>query len=199
MGTQDNKEYLMQRPKQTLALVGIAVVLLGCHAVYWPSFEGDPAPAGVTVTPTPTATEATCAWMWATEDLPDVAALFAAALDAADIAYSSVGASAFGENCFSPNSGEKNYFAAMQTDFSATLPVENAADREAVGNLAADVLAIIVSDFPVESTPGPNAGMITLSFDDNRTTFQVIVQQNQAETLVAQGQRGAALLDELGL
>lgn len=183
----------MQRPKQTLVLIGVAVGLLGCHAFYWPPFDGDPA-----VTPTPTAYDTVCAWMWATQDLPDLSAQFTAALDAAEIPYSSAGASAFGENCVDSQGGV-SYFTAMQTEFHANLTVENAADREAVGNMTADILAIIVNQFPVESTPGPNPGMITLSFDDASTAFVVNVPQNQAETVVAQGLRGAALLDELGL
>ncbi len=139
-----------------------------------------------------------CRWNWASEDQPDLTARLAALLDAAGIDHTSVRVYAYGENCFDAQ-GNVAYFAAMETDFAITLPVADVGDREAVGTLAAAVLAIIPREFPVETTPGPQPGRVELRFEaGSEAVFTLIVREEVFEPLIQQGVSGAALLDALG-
>jgi hypothetical protein len=120
-----------------------------------------------------------------------------AALDSAEIAYTSARAYAFGENCLNAQ-GEVQYFATMETDFELVLPVPALADRESVGNRTADVLAVLAHDFAPDATPGPQPGRIALIVSDGSHEAHLSVPQGQAADVVARGLHGSALLDEPG-
>ncbi|HVO71199.1 MAG TPA: hypothetical protein VMT24_14210, partial [Aggregatilineaceae bacterium] len=138
-----------------------------------------------------------CGWQWATQDLPDVTQRLSAALDGSQVAYTRVYAYAFGENCLN-GQGEVQYFATKETDFDLALPVSSWSDRESVGDLMADVLAILVRDIAPGSTPGPQPGQITLLVSDGSREARLTVQHGQAADIVARSLRGSALLAELG-
>ena len=186
-------------------LVAGTVIIGGLSGCYGLSLLGMSSGQGTRVTPAITASSTlsavpayeTCGWQWATQDLPDVTRQVSAVLERAGIVATSVHAYAFGENCFNAQ-GDIQYFATRETDFDLTLPVASLADRETVGNLAADVLAILVRDFAPGATPGPMPGRITLMFSDGSGEARLVVQQDQAADCVARGLRGSALLDELG-
>jgi hypothetical protein len=187
-----------------LLAAGIAIIggLSGCYGIGLlgtPSGQVAPVTAVVTASPATAVTPAygECVWQWATQDLADVTQRLSAALDGAGIAYTSVRAYAFGENCLNAQ-GEVQYFATKETDFDLALPVSSLADRESVGNLAADVLAILVRDFGLDATPGPQPGRISLIVSDGSREPRLTVWQGQAADVVARGLRGSALLDELG-
>jgi hypothetical protein len=191
-----------QRVSLLIAGTGIIGGLSGCYGI---SLLGISSGQSTQVTPaimasaTPSAVPAyeTCGWQWATQDQPDVTRQLSASLERAGIVATSVHAYAFGENCFNAH-GEIQYFATRETDFDLTLPVATLADRESVGNLAADVLAVLVRDFAPGATPGPMPGRITLMFSDGSGEARLVVQQDEAADSVARGLRGSALLDELG-
>jgi hypothetical protein len=151
----------------------------------------------ITAVPTPaTPTYEGCAWSWANEDQPDLTARLGAALEAQQIAYTQLRVYAFGENC-GDASGSVAYFAAMETDFELTLTAASVSDREALGNTAAAVLAIIVTDFPADSTPGPMDGRIQITFSDGTQSWSALVRQNWAAALLDQGLNGATLITAL--
>jgi hypothetical protein len=187
----------------SLLATGIAITggLSGCYRISrlgTPSGQGAPVTAVVTASPAPvTPAYQECGWQWATQDLPDVTRRLSAGLDGAGIAYTRVDAYAFGENCLNAQ-GEVQYFATKETDFDLTLTVSRLADRESVGNLMADALAILVRDFAPDATPGPQPGQITLIVSDGSREARRTIQQGQVADVVARGLRGGALLDELG-
>jgi hypothetical protein len=156
-----------------LLVAGLAIIggLSGC---YW---LGLLIPSGQAVQATPG--YQACVWQWAAQDLSDVTQRLPAALDRAGIAYASVRAYTFGENCLNTQ-GEVQYFATMETDFDLALLVSNLADRESVGNRAADVLAILAHDFAPGATPGPQPGRITLIVSDGSDEARLTVLQGRA-------------------
>lgn len=177
-------------------LVAAVLVLTGC---YWLPFGAvddpfGPGPTEVVITAVP---YEGCSWQWATESLPDLTIQLAGALEDEGIAFEWVTVSAYGENCLD-SQGNVERFAAMETDFYIQLPVDDLDDREAVGELAADVFTVIVTTFPTDVTPGPQPGTIELEFTAGDEARVVRTQQNTAVEMVRQDVRGAALLDTLG-
>ena len=139
-----------------------------------------------------------CAWQWAYQDQPDLQAALEAALTNAGIAYDSVSVYAYGENCLD-GQGNIQYYAAMETDFDLTLLVEDLGDRAALADRLAEVLALLVKEFPVGETPGPQPGYFSLTFLAGTDTLAVYVQQDTAVELVRQGVTGEALLEAVGV
>ncbi len=174
-------------------VMGLAASLTGCA---WTGWLGGTASDGPTLTPVPSPAYSECAWQWATQDLPEITAQLAAAADRAGIAVSEARAYAFGENCLNPQ-GQVAYFATMETDFDLTLPVDDLSDREAVGDRAADVLALLLDQFPLDSTPGPQPGRIRLTFASASDQWVLTLRWEQAADAVAHDWRGSALLQAL--
>jgi hypothetical protein len=134
-------------------------------------------------TPTPTPAQPVtggpgCAFMWATQDLPALAAEVEAALSAADVPFDTVLVTAFGENCVDA-SGEVVNFYVMQTEFEITLPVESTADDVAMGERALQVLDVLTA-FPSEETPGPGPGFVRLIMDDGSGTLWLTADYDAA-------------------
>jgi hypothetical protein len=99
-----------------------------------------------------------CYYTWASRDLPEVSRQVQAAVREIH-PQAEAGATAFGEDCVSPNG--KAEFAAMQTDFSITLQVPDLKDEGRLGALLRKVLKMLVERFPAGSTPGPQPGRVT--------------------------------------
>jgi hypothetical protein len=133
---------------------------------------------------------------WATEFLPELTAEIQAALDAAGLENVTVSASAYGENCHANDTHEVVYFAAMKTDFYVTAVVDNLDDEMALGDITAQILAVI-NRFTPDVTPGPMSGQISLTFiqDEQQQFLSVSVQQ--ATEVIEQGLSGAALWNSL--
>jgi len=159
---------------------------------------GTPIPTPLaTVTPRPTATAVQeCNWMWAYQELSDVTIQVSSALDAAGIAYSNVSAQTLGENCLTLD-GQPQYFAPMETDYEITIPVRSLSDRETLGNQAAAVLFLLNTNFPPDSTPGPIAGKVKLTFTARGATLRLVIEQELAEEVLESNLRGSALLAAL--
>jgi len=186
--------------RMLILLAALGLASMGCFLTTLYGGEGDVEVdvVEVTLTPTPSPTPTAvatipyeaCIWNWATQPLDDVSTVLRTALDAENIPYQEAGASAFGENCLD-QSGNIQYFATMETDFDVTLTSEN--DPDTLGNLAKDVLTVIVTEFPVDSTPGPMPGRIGLVIetpDQTYHTYTIYIQQNEVEALM--GLSGAA-------
>jgi hypothetical protein len=137
-----------------------------------------------------------CSWQWAYQDQPDLQAALETALTDAGIAYDSVSVYAYGENCVDAQ-GEVQQYAAMETDFDLALLIEDLDDRAALADRLAEVLTLLVNEFPVSATPGPQPGYFSLMFLAGTDTLTVYVQQNTAVELVRQSVTGEALLEAL--
>ncbi|GAB4501646.1 MAG: hypothetical protein Fur0035_11890 [Anaerolineales bacterium] len=120
------------------------------------SAESSPAPAGESAS-------AGCAYVWASQPLAETSAALHASLLASGLEVESAAASAYGENCVDA-SGAVVSFAAMQTDYSVGLRVDNLQDKARLGEKLYLVLLNLQARFPVGSTPGPNPGQLTLIF-----------------------------------
>jgi hypothetical protein len=161
------------------------------------STQSEPATTLATRTPpsltdAPTTPVPDCYFNWATQALPELTAEIQSALDAAGLENVTVSAAAYGENCYTYDTNEVAYFAAMQTDFTVTAQVASLDDEAALGDLAAEILTVLNS-FPPDEDPGPNPGRITLIFTQDTNQVFVTVPVGQAAQLVEQGLSGAAL------
>src|SRR3990172_3945660 len=103
-----------------------------------------------------------CGWVWDTQALPDLSADVQSALEAAGLMGVSAYAEAYGEDCLNA-SGEVDHFAVMETDFHITLQVAAIYDTELLGASLEQIL-VVLDSFPPESTPGPQAGYIGITF-----------------------------------
>ena len=140
----------------------------------------------------PTAIYQQCSWRWATQPLPELSAQIPAYIDAAGLTNVTVSAAAFGEDCITYETNISGYFATMETDFSVTAQVDNLEDEEALGNLAAQILAVL-DQIPSEDIPGPQPGYITLAFVAGDAQRNLRFSVTQADAALEQGLTGEAL------
>jgi hypothetical protein len=105
-------------------------------------------------------------------------------------------AGAFGEDCIPNEAGVSGYFAVMETDFRVTAQVDNLEDEEALGNLTAQILAVL-DQIPPEDIPGPQSDYITLTFVVGEAQRDLRFTVTQADAALEQGLTGAALFQTL--
>jgi hypothetical protein len=154
-----------------------------------------PPVAPSTGTPTATTDVTQCAYMWATQSLPDLSGQVQAAMQANVQPEAEARAEAYGEDCVAPD-GTRTGFGAMETDYRITLKVTDLNDTAALGSLAEAVLKTLAG-FPVGSTPGPNPGYVGIRYvaGDHELNLWFLRQEGQA--LLEQGLKGATLFDAL--
>ncbi len=151
-------------------------------------------PPSPTMTRTPGfATTVPCAWSWHRESLPDITQAVQNALDEAEI-NAEVDVYAFGEICSAP--GTQGRFAVMETDFDFTIVVEDINDTATMGDIAADILQIIVN-YPPDETPGPNPGRIIFMYSNDDERINVMVRYNHAMDRLEAGLTGTDLFNAL--
>lgn len=193
-------------------LIGLAAVLSGCRFPVELFFAPDsPPPSQINPAPlpsvpggsqppenvaTPTPSPFPCAYAWAEQSLPDLTAEVQKALDAAGLNRVEALAVAYGENCVDTLNNQVVSFSVMETDFYFTAVVEDVSNREALGNLAYQLL-LVVERFPPGNAPGPNPGLFTVLFQDEKQNVQVRVKLVDAQAAKTRGLRGSALLDAL--
>lgn len=136
-----------------------------------------------------------CAWNWATQSLPDLSAEVQSALEAAGLTGVAASAEAYGENCIT-GTGVVDHFAVMETDFRITVQVASLDDRQVLGTLLEKIL-VVLDGFPTESTPGPNAGYIGVTFQAGGEELWLWFPAADGESARALGLDSAVLLDEL--
>ena len=145
--------------------------------------------------PVPPADDTTqCAWVWATHEQPEATRAAQAALDAAGLAPARVTVLGFGEDCLNTQGGAVR-FAVRNTFLDVTVPVTDLADRDALGNRAAQVLDALRPLHIAQMGQGSDPSMITFAAG---SATQVIRFPSTWVTSGSQGLRGAALLDALG-
>jgi hypothetical protein len=161
-----------------------------------PDLTGVPvtAPAPETDTPPQDDSSTECGFVWARESLPELSQEFDAALKEA-LPQASGYAEAYGENCIT-NQGEVVRFLAMETDFYATLTVENLEDKQALGKFAEQVLSVLAG-FPVGSTPGPQPGYVGITFQSPGDELRLWFTRRDAEAALENGLRGEELFNAL--
>jgi hypothetical protein len=107
-----------------------------------------------------TATSEGCAYMWGSEDMPDLSRKFNAELqkistDAGGLAY------AYGENCVYGDGHQT--FGAMETDFRVGVQVKSIKDEAALGNWISKIMQI-VDQLPPSDLQGPQPGRVDFDF-----------------------------------
>lgn len=193
-------------------LIGLAVALTGCRFPVELFFAPDsPPPSQINAAPlpslqgggqlqenvaTPTPTPLPCAYAWTEQSLPDLTAEVQQALDAAGLNRVEALAVAYGENCVDTLNNQVVSFSVMETDFYFTAVVEDIGNREALGNLAYQLLSIL-EQFPPGKAPGPNPGLFTILFQDEKQNVQVRLKLVDAQAAKTRGLRGSALIDAL--
>ena len=154
----------------------------------------DKTSALVTDTPSEDYSYAECGFAWAREPSPDLSQDFKEALkDVQPQADGSV--EAYGENCIN-NQGEVVRFLAMETDFHVTLKVSDLEDKQSLGELIEQVLAV-VAKFPTEDTPGPQPGYVGITFEAPADELHLWFAQTDGETTIENGLRGEELFNTL--
>lgn len=175
-----------------LLILLLTILLAACNLLRTTPDLGS---APVTETPSAEAGYTECAWNWAAQPLPDLSAEVHSALEAAGLTGVTASAEAYGENCIT-GTGVVDRFAAMETDFRLTVQVASLNDRAALGTLLEKIL-VTLDGFPSESTPGPNAGYIGVTFQAGDEELRLWFPVADGESARALGLRGAALLDKL--
>jgi hypothetical protein len=179
-----------------LAILALAAAACTASGDVAPSVGATQVPAAP-ITPTefvPTALPITptyegCAYVWGSQDLPELsrklnASLQALSTDVSGLAY------AYGENCVYGDG--HSTFSAMETDFRVGVKVTSIKDEGTMGDWIRKVMQVIV-DLPPDQLAGPNPGRVDFDFkqpDPAELFVTVPIQRYRAE---ADNLRGARL------
>ncbi len=151
--------------------------------------------------PTPTATQSppiiptiaieanptigACSFNWARKSLPELSEQVRLKLEQAGLPVISISAEAYGEDCLYSD-GRLAYFAAMETDYRITLKVGDLNDTAALGALLTQTL-MVIDQFPVKETPGPQPGYIGLTFQAGEQIENLWFNRSKSDDLRSQG------------
>ncbi len=150
----------------------------------------------VTVTPDSTSFSITsCVWNWASQDLPDITAVFTEALAANGLTDVVARASAYGENCFDPSTNQVVSFATMETDWYITINLQSLEDKMEIGNKIRIVIEVIRS--LKDTAPGPNPGYVGISLVAGESTENLWFTVSEGIELIDQDLSGQGLYDAL--
>lgn len=137
-----------------------------------------------------------CAYMWASQPLPQLSQEIENLLSQAGLKEIQVNAEAYGENCITEN-GEIVRFIALQTDIRLIVPVQNLSDPMEMGNIARQLLGVIL-EIPLSDLPGMQPGYIGIQFYNNEEdVLNLWFKRELSEQLVKAGIKGEELLQEL--
>ena len=152
--------------------------------------------AGVqqTVEPTQDYESTDCGFMWASNPLPELSGDFDKALKQVQPQASGY-AEAYGENCID-NEGNVVRFLTMETDFHITLKVNDLEDKQVLGKLIEQVLAVVATYSP-EETPGPQSGYVGITFEAPTDKIRLWFTQKDGEAAIESGLRGEELFNAL--
>jgi hypothetical protein len=147
-----------------------------------------------TVEPTQNYESTACGFMWASNPLPELSDDFNKALRKVQPQASGY-AEAYGENCID-NEGKIVRFLTKETDFHVTLNVNNLEDKQTLGELIEQVVAV-VAKYPPEDTPGPQPGYVGITFEAPTDELHLWFTQMDAETALKSGLKGETLFNAL--
>ena len=132
-----------------------------------PFVETLPITPGLSTTTTTdiTPTSGSCAYIWASQELPDLSQKLYRALQAVDPSLTGT-AYAYGENCvYADGHGT---FSAMETDFRVKVSVSDLKDQKNLGDWIARVLDVITK-LPSDEILGPQPGHVEFAFSRSET------------------------------
>ena len=147
-----------------------------------------------TIEPTQDYESAACGFMWANNPLPELSDDFDKALKEVQPQASGY-VEAYGENCID-NEGNIVRFLTMGTDFHIMLKVTDLEDKQALGELIEQVLAV-VAKFPTEDTPGPRPGYVGITFETPTDELRLWFTQTDGEMAIENGLQGEELFNAL--
>lgn len=133
-----------------------------------------------------------CAMVWATEARPDIAQRVQNGLTTAGYAPLSVGASVFGEACYSGGQ-QTSGVGELETTVTIGMAVADANDQEQMGDLAAGIVDVLIS----LDIPGARK-KINLSFVTPDSRRDLVFDLSDARNVRQQGVHGAAFLIAIG-
>jgi hypothetical protein len=137
-----------------------------------------------------------CAFVWANKDLPDETAIVQEALKTAGLGDVEAALSAYGENCLDTFSDTIVRFAAKQTDFFFSIPVNDLTNRAEMGDLAAKILRV-AAQFPPGTVPGTNPGYVALVYSNGRDEVRLWFLVEDGMRALKNSTNGEALFDSL--
>ena len=174
-----NKGKIRLMTTRILIVLTILVVTLTACAPSTPTMApvtpNLPPTAIVTDTPEVSPTFEPCAYVWASQDLPDVSTKVNDLLQAVDKNITA-SAYAYGENCVYADG--HSTFGAMETDYRVKIDVKDIKDETALGNWIAKVMNVIVK-IPLSDVAGPNPGRVEFSFVSGKDQTALTVQIDQ--------------------
>jgi hypothetical protein len=171
--------------RQTVALLFIIMLLAACTG-----------PQSFPETQTAPAKSQNCAYVWATQPLPDLSAKVQSAIHAAGLTDIQASAEAYGENCFDPQTNTVRSFASMETDFHFTVQAVDLTNLEDLGGTLEKIL-IVLDAFPPGKVPGPQTGNIVISFQSGKTESNLSFNALAGKSARTLGLHGAALFEKL--
>jgi hypothetical protein len=184
------------RRRQLATWMLLGILAFGCSPAVQsvPGAGSDPATPPITPEFVPTALPITptyegCAYVWASQDMPELSRQFNADLqaispDATGLAY------AYGENCVYADG--RSTFSAMETDFRVGIKVKNVHDETALGNWMQKVMQVVLA-VPESQLLGAQSGRVDFDFkqpDPAEVFVSVPIDKYRTE---AQGLQGADL------
>jgi hypothetical protein len=140
--------------------------------------------------------ELPCAFMWATKGLPELSNRIQSAIESAGLKRVTIYAEAFGENCVDTENKKIVSFGAMETDFHVTASVDDLTDKDALGNLLEKIM-IVLDGFPAEEIPGPNPGIVNVSFQSGNEEFNMGFNMTEGKSARDAGLHGEELFEKL--
>ncbi len=157
----------MNRPIVAV-LLALAIIAIGCvpggsSYVSQPLAQTDTPPVPTEYVPTAiplTPTFAGCAYVWGTQDMPEVSRLLNSKLqplgkDVSGLAY------AYGENCVYADGHQD--FSAKETDFRIGVQVVSVRDQGTMGEWIYKVMQVILA-LPPDQLEGPQPGRVDFDF-----------------------------------
>jgi hypothetical protein len=135
-----------------------------------------------------------CAYVEGRKDSPKLLAQFTEKMKTAGLPVKTVRTEAYGENCVAAD-GTVVSFSQREIDFYVTLNVPSLKDEMNLGSQLEQILLSIEQLSPDEV--GPNPGYVGVTFESGKQVQNLWFTLFDANALLAQGTKGAALYEAL--
>ncbi len=146
-------------------------------------------------TPTPSVRNSNCAFMWAHQDLPDIATAVQTVLNEAGLKAVNVNrADAYGENCVNSDNSV-SYFAAMTTDFYLSATVSDLNDADELAEVVSQSYQLLTT---LKITLPANVGYLDIMFIKGSDTKHFRAMISQLRPLIEAGKSGADMIEAGG-
>ena len=191
----------MKRVGSVLAVWLLALALTACGGANEQTEPGPLAntpPPTETPLPTPTQTvyRGLCAYVWSDQHLPLASLHLLQTLQAAGLDRVEVSVAAYGETCVDSGTNEVVSFTPQTTNYTLVVLVADAAERQVMGDLLAQMIPII-EEFHTTENLGGHLGLLEVQFQDGAAAAIFSFPLEQGIELVKQGLSGGTLLNRL--